>query len=100
MSPTPDRVERLIRSAIYSYEEQFFTTIYQKLSNQTCEGIDRLINHLEKVDDSPETEEALTFHELKSDPGRIGVVSAFPKVTTGKPLYFCMQMLSLLVDFK
>lgn len=76
MPPTPDRVERLIRSAIYSYEEQFFTTIYQRLSNQTCEGIDRLINHLEKVDDSPETEEALTFHELKSDPGRIGVVSA------------------------
>ncbi|MCJ7841949.1 hypothetical protein MUB24_13775 [Lederbergia sp. NSJ-179] len=42
--PTPDRVERLIRSAIYSYEEQFFTTIYQRLSNQTFEGLDRLIN--------------------------------------------------------
>jgi Domain of unknown function (DUF4158) len=60
--PTPDRVERLIRSATYSYEDQFFTTIYQRLSKQTCEGLDRLINHLEKDDDSPENKEALTFY--------------------------------------
>lgn len=39
--PTPDRVERLIRSATYSYEDQFFTSIYQRLSSQTCEGLDR-----------------------------------------------------------
>lgn len=78
--PTPDRVERLIRSATYSYEEQFFTTIYQRLSNQTCEGIDRLINHLEKVDDIPETKEALTFHELKSDPGGIGLETVFKEL--------------------
>lgn len=33
--PTPDRVERVIRSAIHSYEDQFFTIVYQRLSNQT-----------------------------------------------------------------
>lgn len=78
--PTPDRVERVIRSAIHSYEDQFFTIVYQRLSDQTCEGLDRLINHLEKVDDSPETKESLTFHELKSDPGRIGLETVFKEL--------------------
>lgn len=78
--PTPDRVERVIRSAIHSYEDQFFTIVYQRLSNQTCEGLDRLINHLEKVDDSPGTKESLTFHELKSDPGRIGLETVFKEL--------------------
>ncbi|WP_460291870.1 DUF4158 domain-containing protein, partial [Bacillus cereus] len=69
--PTPDRVERLIRSATYSYEDQFFASIYQRLSSQTCEGLDKLINLLEKFEDASEAKELLTFHELKSDPGRI-----------------------------
>jgi DNA-binding cell septation regulator SpoVG len=78
--PTTDRVERLIRSAIHSYEDQFFTTVYKRLSSQTCEGLDRLINNLEKIDDSSETDEALTFHELKSDPGRIGLETIFKEL--------------------
>lgn len=78
--PTPDRVERLIRSATYFYEDQFFTTIFQRLSKQTSEGLDRLINQLEKDDDSPETKETLTFHKLKSDPGRIGLETVFKEL--------------------
>lgn len=47
---TPEGVKRLIRSAAYSYEDQFFTSILSKTFSQTCEGLDRFINHLEKVD--------------------------------------------------
>ncbi|MFS0635990.1 Tn3 family transposase [Mesobacillus foraminis] len=95
--PTPDRVERLIRSATYSYEDQFFTSIYQRLSSQTCEGLDRLINHLEKVDDTSEAKEAFTFYELKSDPGRIGLETVFKelhKLQTIKDLQLPIDLFS------
>lgn len=33
--PTPDRIERMIRSSIHTYEETFFQAIFQKLPSPT-----------------------------------------------------------------
>lgn len=42
--PTPDRVERLVRSALRTYEQQFCTTIYAQLSPATRIQIDALLS--------------------------------------------------------
>ncbi|WNF36606.1 Tn3 family transposase [Bacillaceae bacterium IKA-2] len=76
--PSPDRIERLIRSAIHTYEETFFQTTYQLLPSETSAKLDSLIDRISylEVDEeelSSKNYDQLSFNELKSDPGRIGV---------------------------
>ncbi|WP_339167699.1 Tn3 family transposase [Brevibacillus sp. FSL L8-0520] len=83
--PTPDRIERLIRSAIHTYEENFFQTAYQKLPSSTLAKIDSLINSIAylEIDDeevSGEENGQLSFHELKADPGRAGLESVLKEI--------------------
>lgn len=78
--PTPDRVERLIRSAIHTYEEQFFQATLQKLPPTTPAKLDALIESivlLDDIDEAPGEESGrISFHELKADPGRPGTIFA------------------------
>lgn len=83
--PTFLRLERIIRSALHSFENNFFDRISQQLSSQSKEKIDNLLNSADSsllIDDvnnqptnefieNPET----TWAELKTDPGRIGIES-------------------------
>jgi hypothetical protein len=82
--PTVDRIERLIRSAIHSYEELFFESIYQKLSPSTLKQLDDLIDSLDdiKEDDAEFSLDApsngqIAFNDLKSDSGRASVKTIF-----------------------
>jgi hypothetical protein len=52
--PTPDRIERLIRSAIHTYEEQFFQATLQKLPPTTPAKLDALIESIALLDDIDE----------------------------------------------
>lgn len=83
--PTPDRVDRLMRSALHSYEEQFFHATFQKLPTSTPAKLDALIESIAWVDDADEAvprEESgpLSFHDLRADPGRPGLESALKEV--------------------
>lgn len=82
--PTADRVERLIRSAIHTYEEQFFQVTLQKLPPTTPAKLDALIESIALLDDSNEAphEESgqISFHVLKADPGRPGLDSFLKEV--------------------
>lgn len=82
--PTPERVERLIRSAIHTYEEQFFQMTFQKLPPSTPARLDALIESIALLDDIDEVprEEGnrISFHELKADPGRPGLDSFLKEV--------------------
>lgn len=83
--PTPERIDRLIRSAINTYEEIFFKSTYQKLPKNSLAKLDSLVDSIAYLeDDSDETtccdNEQLSFHELKADPGRPGLESALKEI--------------------
>jgi hypothetical protein len=52
--PTPDQLERLIRSVLHTYEENCFTALYHKLSEATCLHLENLLN----LPDAPDDEDA------------------------------------------
>ncbi len=95
--PTPERMERITKSAIYIYENQFFQETFNKLSKETIIKMDSLLNNLTSYDESgidDTTKDTLSFSELRSDPGRIGLDSIFKEVTKLKTI----QLLELPQD--
>lgn len=83
--PTPDRIERLIRSAIHTFEDNFFQATYQKIPSTTQSKLDSLIDsiaYLETDDEELSREEngQLSFHELKADPGRVELESVLKEI--------------------
>lgn len=82
-SPTVERMDRITRSAIFTYENQFFQETFDKLSKETIVKMNNLINNSVVYDESEidgSAEEALSFSDLRSDPGRIGLESIFKEV--------------------
>ncbi|RAM50065.1 MAG: Tn3 family transposase [Hapalosiphonaceae cyanobacterium JJU2] len=81
--PTQSRLERITRSALSSFESNFFQRTVAQLSSKTKEQIDNLFKpqkieeqSLEVVSQLDIDESALSvWNELKLDPGRIGVGS-------------------------
>ncbi len=94
--PTNLRLERIIRSALHNFESTFFRNISEQLSSDSKKQIDEFlsqqldtaqqvpspenINNIPQMNDTdsleslPEVSE-LSWGELKTDPGRIGVES-------------------------
>ena len=82
--PTPERIDRLIRSAISSFEDKFFKETYQKIPRECLPKIDLLINNLTLYDENEinfnNGNESISFSELRADPGRIGLESVFKEI--------------------
>lgn len=83
--PTPERIERLIRSAIHTYEENFFQATYLKLPSPTITKLDSLIDSISFLETDQEEAHSdangqLSFQELKADPGRAGLESVLKEV--------------------
>ncbi|WP_240422131.1 Tn3 family transposase [Paenibacillus periandrae] len=82
--PTTDRIERLIRSAIHTYEESFFQATYQKLPSTSLTQLDSLIESISylEIDEEAANDSSIqiSFNELKADPGRAGVDSVLKEV--------------------
>jgi hypothetical protein len=83
--PTPERIERLIRTAIHTYEEQFFQATLDKLPAAFLSNLDSLVDSIAFLDDdqdgSSSDEGLLSFQELKADPGKLGVESVLREVS-------------------
>jgi Domain of unknown function (DUF4158) len=77
--PTEGRTERLIRSAIHTYETDFFADIDGKLTPRSRVSIDTLLktSHLE---DEYSTQPSL-FGYLNSEPGRASLESFLGEIT-------------------
>ena len=90
--PTPERLERIVRSAMRRFEENFCAQIAQKLPPSVCTHLDELLKTTPQQDncspseqvDNPTREQAEnpTSHNtpsplamLKSDPGSLGLES-------------------------
>lgn len=84
-APTPGRIERLIKSALRTYETNFFETTRSKLPANCCIQIDALLitsdtSEEETQTDSESTTKASLFHYLNSDPGRATVANFFQEI--------------------
>lgn len=51
---TPDRIEQLIKSAIRTYEDRFFDTIYKGIPQKSLCKIDELIDSVTAISDLDE----------------------------------------------
>lgn len=77
-SPMPDRVERLVRSALYTYEQQFCAAIHAQLSSNTLMAMEALRSTATSSEksDQPSVEGSFVrsaFQELKLDAGPLSL---------------------------
>lgn len=75
--PSSERMTRLVDSIINTGEQNFFQSIHDRLSPESMEKIDIL---LDSISDNELDDKAITFNTLRSDPGRIGLDSVFKEV--------------------
>jgi TnpA family transposase len=78
--PTTDRLDRLVRSALRTYETDLTLATFARLSPETVVSLDRLIatTELTGVDGAATTEaagEPSAFATLRADPGPVGLAS-------------------------
>jgi hypothetical protein len=83
--PTPQRIERLIRSALHRHERTFFDAITQQLPPSTRAHFDSLLELVERELPSDETSDdpaivATVFSQLKTDPGPVGLASVLTEL--------------------
>ena len=83
--PTPQRIERLIRSALHRHESAFFDTILQQLLPSTRARFDGLLVPVESEFPAEETSDdpaivATVFSQLKTDPGPVGLASVLTEL--------------------
>ena len=85
--PTPDQVERLIRSALHTYEERFFAQIAARLSPTSQARLQQLLSatmtagasSVEAAND-PTAEDRPFWLELRRDPGRPSLDTALGEI--------------------
>lgn len=83
--PTKLRINRLIRSALRTYEDNFFSSTLQKFSRETKTQIDALLDAVDSNDEKETTafqapDTGVAFSDLKADPGRVGLESLLSEV--------------------
>jgi TnpA family transposase len=81
--PTPDRVERLLRSALATFEQTFCTQTHQDLDASTCQRLDGLLSQEEAVIEEEAADLAtsqatgvmtsITWQDLKTSAGAVSV---------------------------
>jgi TnpA family transposase len=81
--PASDHLDRIIRSAVHSYETQQLATIQGRLNAQHKTSIDRLLasDDSETDEERDEAPMAITFSQLKTDPGKANLDSLLTAIT-------------------
>ena len=84
--PSPNRIERRIRSLLHRHDAELFATIAAKLPGETCARLDALLQFPGSAQPpaSAEDEEpavaASLFSQLKTDPGPVGLNSVLKEL--------------------
>jgi hypothetical protein len=73
--PSPDQVDRVVRSAIHNYEEHFCTGVLKQLSPDTTTRLDELLAPMQNSTAAPTEAGVAALHYLSTDPGRAGLRS-------------------------
>jgi hypothetical protein len=91
-SPSAERLERIIKTSINIYEDQFFNETYVQLSKETISQMDILIDNLALFNESDVNvnvtvdEDTISFSDLRSDPGKIGRDSLYKEIAKLKTI--------------
>lgn len=80
--PSPERVERAIKSVIHTYETKFFKETFEKLSEGTISKMETFITTLVTNDeiDSECSMKSMSFTELRGEPSSISLESVFREI--------------------
>ena len=91
--PTADRIDRLIRSACATYEHTLFQAVSGRLSPETQAQLDQLLERSEQREAEIEAEEEeerstasatrremITWRDLKTNPGAVGLESVLYEI--------------------
>jgi len=81
--PTTERIERIVKSSISIYENQFFKDTFSKLSQDSITTMEDLLINLSAYEENElgfDDENSISFNELRSDPGRIGLESILKEI--------------------
>jgi TnpA family transposase len=95
--PTPDRVERLIHSALHTFEERLCRSVYERLPPETLAALDALVSMDEPPDpdgDGAAGRGTSRLHSLRTDPGRIALDSVLVEIEK----LVCLRQLQLPMD--
>lgn len=80
-APAPNRLTRSIRSAIHTFEQQFYETTMMRLPKETQAALDALLRTEEASNEESEKEEQIvTLQELRMDPGRVGLATMLQEI--------------------
>ena len=84
--PTPDRLARLVRSALHTFEHHWCTDVWHRLSPSTRTALDTLLAPELHEPDGPGGDEAsmaggrVFLHELRADAGRATLENLFREI--------------------
>ncbi|WP_414589730.1 Tn3 family transposase [Scytonema sp. PCC 10023] len=78
--PTPERLERLIRSAVSTNEKIFCAGIFKQIQPLTLKKMDALVNTQEGLEDNMSQFKQSVFNFLKTDPGRTSLKSILKEI--------------------
>jgi TnpA family transposase len=88
--PTTERIERIAKSVISVNEENFSQETFSKLSPQAIIKMNSLINDLSAYEENEinysSNENYVSFSDLRSDPGRIGLESVLKEINKLKTI--------------
>ncbi len=79
--PTPERLERLIRSAVSATDQKFCAGIFGQISLFSTQQMDALLNTKDGFDDDESHFRQSVFNFLKGDPGRTSLQSIFKEIS-------------------
>jgi Domain of unknown function (DUF4158) len=78
--PTPSRIDRIVGSALKTYEADFFAASYERLPGPCCAAMDALLQTPHDQGDDGVIE-ATPFAELRGDPGRPSLESVLKEIS-------------------
>ncbi len=88
--PTAERIERIAKSVISVNEENFSKETFSKLSQDAIIKMNSLINDLSAYEENEinysSNENYVSFSDLRSDPGRIGLESVLKEINKLKTI--------------
>ncbi|MCL2644848.1 MAG: Tn3 family transposase [Betaproteobacteria bacterium] len=77
--PTPDRMERIVRSALRAHEDRFHNSVYERLPCASRERLDALLQPEKAINDNAEQDSAgsapAVLLKLRGSPGRPSLAS-------------------------
>jgi len=78
--PSPGRIARLVRSAVHTYETQLFATTLAQLTPVQLAAVDALVRKPARADIPRADPLAITFQDLRANPGRVGLDSLLDEI--------------------